>query len=150
MTASRFMVRGKGSCSSLFVSRTPLFADLPKGRILIFHALFTGIAIRKAERKSREMGRREKTLNREHGELKPVDNAARWKHSNTKFIDRTRLVKGLSFIVKRVTQHLYLLNNMSANNVSFVIVRQIYALSYAEKSDEIEQIEPNNAQGCDR
>lgn len=54
-----------------------LFADFPKGRILIFHALFTGIAIRKAERKRREMGRQEKTLNREHGELKPVDNAAR-------------------------------------------------------------------------
>lgn len=55
----------------------PLFADFPKGRILIFHALFTSIAIPKAERKRREMGRQEKTLNREHGELKPANNGAR-------------------------------------------------------------------------
>lgn len=139
----------RGSCSSLFVSQTLCSQIFLKAWILIFHALFTGIAIRKAERKRREMGRQEKTLNREHGELKPVDNGARWKHSNTKFIDRTRLAKGLFFIVKRVTQDLYLLNNISAN-VSFVIVRHTFALSYAEKSDGIEQIEPNHAQGCDR
>lgn len=67
----------RGSCSSLFVSQTLCSQIFLKAWILIFHALFTGIAIRKAERKRREMGRQEKTLNREHGELKPVDNGAR-------------------------------------------------------------------------